>query len=193
MWKRFDALRKQQPSSKVRTFRKSEEDVVARQATPIAKQKMSRGQRSGRGLRAGVLGIPGRRHETRAAAAGGVCCVPALTSASPCVAGGTDASAHRLPPGQDGDRPAASAAHGSPRRSHHERVYAPAHLRQGRPGGRGVSPPRSRGCPLPSYQGEGWPRATGRRGGPSRGPVPRSAAEAAGCRSGSGLWLRFVL
>lgn len=154
---------------------------MAKEVTPIAKQKMSRGQSSGRVLRVGVLDIPGRRHKTQVAAAGGVCSVPALTCDSPCVAGGTDASAHRLPPGQDGDRPAASATHGSSRRGHHEWVHAPAHLRQGRPGGRGVSPPRSGGCPLPSYQGEGWPRDIGQRGGPSQGPCPPLCC--GGCRA----------
>lgn len=48
--------------------------------------------------------------------------------------GGPDPPPHCLPFRENWHRPAVAAAHGSPRRCHHQRLHAPAHLSQGRPG-----------------------------------------------------------
>lgn len=92
--------------------------------------------------------LPQRRYQRRALTT----CVPP---------GGPDATSHRVPPGEDGDRAAAAAAHGSPRRSHHQRVHPPPHLRPGGPAGDRLRPDGGRSVPLTSHQGQDGGRVGG--------------------------------
>lgn len=57
--------------------------------------------------------------------------------------GGPDPPPHCLPFRENWHRPAVAAAHGSPRRRHHQRLHAPSHLSQGRPGWDRCRPPGS--------------------------------------------------
>lgn len=68
--------------------------------------------------------------------------------------GGPDPPPHCLPFRQNRHRPAVAAAHGPPRRRHHQRLHAPSHLSQGRPGWDRCRPTGSWGLALDGYEGK---------------------------------------
>lgn len=68
--------------------------------------------------------------------------------------GGPDSPPHCLPFRENWHRPAVAAAYGSPRCRHHQRLHAPPHLSQGRPGWDRCCPTGGWSVALAGYKGK---------------------------------------